>query len=117
MSARDRLSAVLSPDLVEAIEELVEERVRERLDSAGAGGSSSPWLSLNEAADYLRVSPRTLERRIARGKVRSTSIGRRRLLHRDDLDALAEAATREDATPATPPRRRARTLDRCREEA
>jgi hypothetical protein len=58
-----------------------------------------------------------LERKIKCGRLRSTTIGRRRLLHRDDLDALAKAATREDVTPATPPRRRARTLDPATEEA
>jgi excisionase family DNA binding protein len=56
-----------------------------------AMGSNSPWLALDEAAAYLRVSERTLERRIAGGRVRSTTIGRRRLLHRDDLDALAKS--------------------------
>jgi excisionase family DNA binding protein len=101
---------------VAALEDLVDERVAERLEVSTVV-DYSPWLSLDEAADYLRVSPRTLERQLARGRVRSTSIGRRRLLNRDDLDELAKAATREDATPATPPRRRARTLDRDQEEA
>jgi excisionase family DNA binding protein len=50
-----------------------------------------PWLALDEAAAYMRVSERTLERRIKSGRVRSTTIGRRRLLHRDDLDALAKS--------------------------
>lgn len=113
MSGRERLLAALSPELVAALEELVDERVSERLGAqdANGNGSASPWLSLDEAADYLRVSPRTLERQLARGRVRSTAIGRRRLVHRDDLDELAKAATREDVTPATPPRRRSRTLD------
>ena len=60
----------------------------EEQDAAMA--SNSPWLALDEAAAYLRVSERTLERRIEKGRVRSTTIGRRRLLHRDDLDALAQ---------------------------
>jgi excisionase family DNA binding protein len=55
-----------------------------------AMASNSPWLALDEAATYLRVSERTLERRVKAGRLRSTTIGRRRLLHRDDLDALAE---------------------------
>ncbi len=97
MTGRDRLLAVLAPELVEAIEQLVDERVAERLEAHSTnGGTDSPWLSLDEAADHLRVSPRTLERRIAKGSVRSTTIGRRRLLHRDDLDELAKAATREE---------------------
>ena len=115
MTGRERLLAALSPDIVAALEELVDERVRERLEGQSKILDSSPWLSIDEAADYLGVSPRTLERRIASGRIRSSEIGRRRLLNRDDLDALA--ATREDATPATSPRRRTRSLDRDRTEA
>jgi excisionase family DNA binding protein len=105
VTCRDRLRAALSPELVAALEELVDERVRERLEASEVNGSASPWLSLDEAADYLRVSPRTLERQLARGHVRSTSIGRRRLLHRADLDELAKAATREETARTAPPRR------------
>jgi excisionase family DNA binding protein len=68
--------------------------------------SEPPWLGIDEAAAYLRVSERTLERRIKKGHLRSTTIGRRRLLHRDDLDALAKAAAGEGVAPTTPPRRR-----------
>jgi excisionase family DNA binding protein len=105
VTGRDRLLAALSPDLVAAIEELVAERVRGALEANG-NGDGSPWLSIDEAAAYLRVSPRTLERRIAKGRVRSTSIGRRRLLHRDDLDELVRAATRKETARTAPPRRR-----------
>jgi excisionase family DNA binding protein len=114
--ARDRLLQSLAPELVEAIEQLIAERVLELAGDSAGIMSTSPWLSLDEAADYLRVSPRTLERKLATGRVRSSTIGRRRLLHRDDLDELAKAAPREDVTPATPPRRRARTLDPDLEE-
>lgn len=107
MTCRDRLLQSLAPELVEAIEQLVEERVREQLEELPGAASSSPWLSLDEAADYLRVSPRTLERRIKRGRIRSTTIGRRRLLHRDDLDELAEKRRRGRRQRQTaPPRRR-----------
>jgi excisionase family DNA binding protein len=114
--SRRRLLASLSPDLVAAIEALVDERVRECVGES-VSGSPSPWLAVGQAADYLAVSERTLERMIATGRVRSSTLGRRRLLNRNDLDELARTATREDAAPTTPPRRRARTLDPRRQEA
>ena len=105
---RAQLETVLAPDVVRALEELVTETVRAEFRDGGASvnGASSPWLSIAESAGYLRISERKLERLIAGGRLRSTTIGRRRLLHRDDLDALA-AATGEGTAPTVPPRRRA----------
>jgi excisionase family DNA binding protein len=105
----DRLPDLLARSLLDAVREDAELRAELRallLDGEPAEGMPSPWLALDEAAAYLRVSERTLERRIKGGRVRSTTIGRRRLLHRDDLDALARATTGEDVAPTTSPRRR-----------
>jgi hypothetical protein len=45
----------------------------------------SPWYTREEAANYLRVSPDTLDRlNVARSRLGDT---RRLLFHRDDLDA------------------------------
>lgn len=105
MTGRDRLLAALSPDLVRALEDLIDERVRERLDGLDGSGAS-PWLSKEEAADYLGVSVRTLERRIQKGRIRPSRELGRPLLHRDDLDRLAQAATREESAnrSTSPPR-------------
>jgi excisionase family DNA binding protein len=95
MSPSDRLLAALSPEIVGALAELVDERLA-AVGATGAGSDSSPWLSVSEAADYLRSSERTIERGIANGRLRSSTLGRRRLLHRDDLDAFARATTGEE---------------------
>jgi excisionase family DNA binding protein len=87
---REVLLRAFSPEAVAAIEALVEERVAAAL--AAQPNSGSPWLSLEEAARYVHVSERTLSRMIERGRLRSTCIGRRRLVHRDDLDAVLKAA-------------------------
>jgi excisionase family DNA binding protein len=100
---RARLSAVFAPEIVDAIEALVLELLAEQ---NGGDPEVSPWLGIDEAAEYLRVSSRTLERRVKAGRVRSTTIGRRRLLHRADLDRLARMATGEETAPTAPPRRR-----------
>lgn len=103
VSVRDRLAAVFAPDVVATLEAFVLEIVAERARTEEAG---SPWMSVEEAAHYLRISSRTLERRVHSGRVRSTTVGRRRLLHREDLDELAKTATGEDVAPTTSPRRR-----------
>jgi excisionase family DNA binding protein len=82
--SRDRLLAALSPDVVAAIEELIAERVREALEANGSG-DGSPWLSVEEAADYLGVSRRMVERRVKAGQIVPTYFGRRPLFRRDDL--------------------------------
>ena len=98
---RTRLEAALASDVVGTLLELVDERVEAAL---GEARESGPWLTVEEAAAHLRVSERTLQRRIKSGSIRSTTFGRRRLLHRDHLEGLA--ATEEDVAPTTPPRRR-----------
>lgn len=99
----DPLRDVFSAEIVEALERLVDERVREALE-AGANGDGSPWLTLDEAADYLRVSPRTLERLLEAGRVRTSTVGRRRLVHRDELDAyMRNGDGRGNASHAIPP--------------
>jgi excisionase family DNA binding protein len=102
VTGREVLELTFSPAVLEAIEELVEERVQERLQLFTGVSSSSPWLSVDEAAEYLGVSSRSIERMIAKKRLRSHPVGRRRLLHRDELD---KAATGEDVAPTTPARR------------
>jgi excisionase family DNA binding protein len=98
------LERVFSADVAAILEAEIDRRVRAVLEDLQLTPAASPWLSEDEAADYLGISKRTLQRRVARGLIRSTTIGRRRLLHRDDLDRAA--AAREDVAPTTPPRRR-----------
>jgi excisionase family DNA binding protein len=81
------LDRLLGPDLVDALKRLVDERVAAVLESHGPVADGSPWLSVPQAAEYAGVSPRTITRLLERGRIRSTRIGRRVLLHRDDLDA------------------------------
>lgn len=74
--------------LAELVREVGELRARVQELEQGETSPRSPWLSITEAADYLRTSERTIHRLVNRNRVRSTTIGRRRLLHRHDLDAL-----------------------------
>ena len=69
----------------------MDERVAAAL--ADRPAESEPvWLSLSEAAEYLRVSPRTFARLRTQGRVRVSYIGRRVLVNREDLDACSVRA-------------------------
>ena len=87
------LGRLLGPDLVAALEQLVDARVSAALESQGAVKDASPWLSLRDCAERLRVSERTVTRLVKRGRIRTCTVGRRVLVHADDLDA----AVRGDA--------------------
>jgi excisionase family DNA binding protein len=56
--------------------------------SRTASPDASPYRSIVEAAEYLRVSERFVREAIRRGRLRSFRAGRRVLLSRDDLDAF-----------------------------
>jgi excisionase family DNA binding protein len=81
-----RVELMLPDDLYDRLVDDVTERV---LTALGRPENGSPWKSEEEAAQYLRVSQRTLQRKAAKGHVRSVTVGRRRLYHRNDLDRLA----------------------------
>jgi excisionase family DNA binding protein len=80
------LDRILGPDLVAALETLISERVEAALAQRNGQPSPPAWMSIADAAGYLGVSPRTVTRLLEQSRIRSASIGRRRLLHRDDLD-------------------------------
>jgi excisionase family DNA binding protein len=54
------------------------------------------WMDINAAAQYLCVKPRTIRELIWDGKLRRSKIGRRFILDRGDLDALAMAEKRSE---------------------
>jgi excisionase family DNA binding protein len=93
------LPAELVERIAERAAELVLARLAERREAPA-------WLSVAEAADYLRLSRRQLERLLARGLLPSTTVGRRRLVRRDDLDGLAAAGGIAPTVLATGRRRR-----------
>ena len=63
--------------------------------SADKFSPASPWLSVAEAAAYLKVKPRSLLLWVRQGKVRAYALSgtRRRIwrFRREDLDAALEA--------------------------
>jgi excisionase family DNA binding protein len=80
------LRSLLSEALVAELERLVDKRVDAAL-GARSQDIGSPWLSLRDCAERLHVSQRTIARLVKRGRIRTCTVGRRVLVHADDLDA------------------------------
>jgi excisionase family DNA binding protein len=51
---------------------------------------NSPWLTLSEAAEYSRLSVRSLRRLIHTGRLRRCGLAKAILIHRDHLDSQIE---------------------------
>lgn len=52
--------------------------------------SSGPWLTMREAAAYLRVHPETLRRYVKGGRIQRYGEGKRQRYNRLDLDDYAK---------------------------
>ena len=55
---------------------------------SGAMGSPSSLLTAKEAARHIRLSPKALYQRVARGQLKASRLGRALRFRRADLDAL-----------------------------
>jgi hypothetical protein len=89
MSPRDRLAAVLAPDLLEALEELVTERVAAEMARLNAGDAGPRWLTLEQAAERLGCTPAAVRMRAARGRLQTRHHGRRVYVAAESVDELA----------------------------
>lgn len=76
MSPRDRLAAVLAPELLDALEGLVAERVAAELASRPEP-QAAPWLTLEQAGELLGCSRDAVRMRASRGRLETRRHGRR----------------------------------------
>lgn len=91
--ALDAALDALAPTIADRLADLVLERI------GGAHSAVSPWMSVAEAADYMRCKPKRLYDLASQSRVPAHKDGSRLLFHRDELDAYLRAAD----TPLTPP--------------
>jgi DNA-directed RNA polymerase specialized sigma24 family protein len=90
VTGRDRLLAALAPELVDAIKQLVDECVRERLDAEQAQQlKERTWLTLQEAGDRLGCSPNAVRMRARRGRLEHRYQGRRLYVAAAAVDRLS----------------------------
>ena len=74
---------------------MLREFIREEIAAATPPPAPArEWFSIVEAGDYLRVSESTVARLVSDGRLRSTTIDRRRIVKRTWLDEFAMARER-----------------------
>jgi hypothetical protein len=71
------LDALLGPELVAAIERLVDERVALAVAELRAPAPASPWLTVAQAGALLGCSPAAVRMRARRGRLVTSRQGRR----------------------------------------
>ena len=87
MSDERLLHAMFAPELVRAIEQLVDERVAQAL--AEHGNNAKRWLSVTEAGVLLDCTPKAVYARIDRGRIPASAVrrmGRTVMIDRQALD-------------------------------
>jgi len=94
----------LEASLRETLKPLVVDVVRAELDHLpDREPEPSPWLSVREAAAYLRLSEGSVRQMIRRGTLASYKVEGRRLIRRADLDdVVLEHPNKAPATRQRP---------------
>jgi excisionase family DNA binding protein len=89
VTARERLSLVLSAELLDAMEEVVAERVRAELTARSPIGDSPKWLTVDQAAERLSCSSDAVRMRVKRGRLEHRRQGRRVYVSAESVDRIA----------------------------
>jgi excisionase family DNA binding protein len=79
------LAALLGPELVAAIERLVDERVALAVTQSRVPAYPKPWLTVGEAAVLLGCSREAVYQRIRRGRLTTRRQGRRVYVQRTSV--------------------------------
>jgi excisionase family DNA binding protein len=87
------LDAFLGPQLVAAIERLVDERVAQAVAGLRVPEPLSPWLTVRQAAEMLGCSEAAVRMRINRERLEARRQGRRVYVSRASLVALGPVTT------------------------
>lgn len=89
MTPRERLAAVLAPDLLDALNELVADRVAAELARLDANRDRPSWLTLEQAAKRLGCTPAAVRMRASRGRLQTRHQGRRLYVSAASVDELS----------------------------
>jgi excisionase family DNA binding protein len=97
------LTTALLDLLAPAIEQLVDEHLDRRLGAFEDAHQPDEWMTSQEAAAYLRVSPPALRARVRRGTVPAHRDGMRLLFSRIQLAATIASPINGASAAATAP--------------
>ncbi|HWK28076.1 MAG TPA: helix-turn-helix domain-containing protein [Solirubrobacter sp.] len=87
------LSLTFPPDFARAVAEQLADVLIER-GIVGGDATTSPYLTTDEAADYLRCKPQRIHDLTSQGRLRVCKDGSRSLFRREDLDLYLSAERR-----------------------
>ena len=100
------LEVALSADLLDRIAVRAAELVEQR--APAGGGGASPYLTVAEAAAYLRAKPQRVYDLLSARRLTRHKDGSRTLVSRAELDAHLAREPARPVAPALPPTRRSR---------
>ena len=109
MGSRIKIGLALdSEDMdIESVIDLLADRLADRLRSQQDGDApapSSPYMTVEEAADYLRCKPQRIYDLLSQGRLTPVKDGRRTLVERSEIERyLRGEPTGRDATRLPPP--------------
>lgn len=97
-------AALLVDQLVERVAGRVAELVAEQLRPPAA--PPSPWLNVDEAAEYLRCAPKRIYDLVSQGRLPAHRDGKRLLFRREELDEylFTTSTTNHRSTDGDAPR-------------
>jgi excisionase family DNA binding protein len=89
------LALSVGPDFARIVAAAVADELERRgIGTTTSSPSPSPYLTVKEAAEYLRCRPQAIYDRIHEGALRPCRDGRRVLLRREDLDRYLAGGAR-----------------------
>jgi excisionase family DNA binding protein len=95
----------------EAIDRIAE-RAAEMVLARSGGGTTSPYLTVSEAAEYLRAKPQRVYDLLSSGRLTRFKDGRRVLVLHAELDAHVARPGRKPVASLLPPAPQTRTANR-----
>jgi hypothetical protein len=88
VSSRDRLGTLLSPDLLDALDAYINERIALTLAALPSATNDPEWLTLEQAASRLGCTTDAVRMRAKRGRLSKRNQGRRVYVSRASADEL-----------------------------